>query len=240
LKTKYNNIFVNPDLTDVSIRTPIAFDLDSVMNDGCSQAIRNMFVKKYDIRECDIQDIDPVGGYRRFRMELPPWLNVSGNQVYKDVTEAVLKESPSFLHTPYMPEVMRYVYETTGAPIAVVTARKPETVDVTARWLFEHLDGIPFHAYIINGLPKMVALDLLRVRIFVDDRFKTIKGLRNEIEYPVLYNRPWNMDRPVDLPVARVRDLRDIVPLLNIVAHRGIMDWPDTLPYPKPKERERT
>jgi hypothetical protein len=160
--------------------------------------------------------------------------NISGNEIYKLVTGAVIEESPSFLHTAYMPQVMKYVYETTGVPIAVVTARKPETLDVTSRWLEEHLDGIPFHAYIIDGPLKEDTIHLLSAHIFVDDRWKTIERMVDEIEYPVLYNRPWNMGRPVELPVSRVRDLRDIIPLLNIWAHRGVMDWPDTLPYPKP------
>jgi hypothetical protein len=135
---------------------------------------------------------------------------------------------------------MKYVHEVTGVPIAVVTARNSRAVGVTNRWLEEHLDGTPFHAYIINGVGKGDTLKLLSARVFVDDRWNTIKHMLGYIEYPVLYTRPWNTGRPIDLPVPRVRDLRDIIPLLNIVARRGIMDWPDALPYPNPTVREET
>jgi hypothetical protein len=71
--------------------------------------------------------------------------------------------------------------------------------------------------------------------IFVDDRFKTVANLLSWIADPVLYRRPWNQNRPGKLPVLEVRDLRDIIPLLNITLRRVPMDWPSYVPFPEPK-----
>jgi hypothetical protein len=231
LKTKYDNIFVNPDWRDVGMfSTPIAFDLDSVMNDlghDLGRYIAAKFGVEYNVVR------DSTGSYEKFHFEVK---GVGYKEMSKVVNTYLMEESPSALATPFLADVMRYVHEVTGVPIAVVTARSDHTVGVTKRWLEEHLDGTPFNAYIINGPLKEATLDLLNAQIFVDDRWKTIERMyNNNIRFPVLYTRPWNTGRPVDLPVARVRDLRDIIPLLNIVTRRGIMDWPDTLPYPEPK-----
>jgi hypothetical protein len=214
LKTKYSNVFINPTESEVDdFRNIIAFDLDSVMNFGCSNAIRKIFCKTFDITEAEIVDTDPV----------------------HLVAEAVIDESPSFLTTPFMPEVMEYVYKVTGKPITVITARRPECLDVTYRWLREHLGATPFVCYIMHGKEKGPVVDMLNVSIFIDDRFKTIKNMLSWCEYPVLYKQEWNQNRPVRLPVLEIRDLRDIIPLLNIKLGRVPMAWPEGLPYPKPE-----
>jgi hypothetical protein len=227
MKTKYKNIFINPDFHDVMFRTPIAFDLDSVMN-NLGHDLGLYIAREFGVTFEDVRD--SILGYQKFHFEVD---GVDYREIGKVVDTYVMEESPSALPSPFMSDVMKYVHELTGVPIAVVTARNDRTVGVTKRWLEEHLDGTPFHAYIINGPGKEDTLSLLKASIFVDDRWNTINGLVSKIRYPVLYTRPWNTGRPIDLPVPRVRDLRDIIPLLNIVARRGIMDWPDALPYPK-------
>jgi len=234
LKTKYDNVYVNPEAGEID-PSIIAFDLDSVMNDGCSGAIRKKFCDHWDINDREILDKDVVLGHRIFSMSPPAYCEASGNEIFNLVTEAVIEESPSFLHTPYMPEVMRYVYEVTGTPIQVCTARRPECVDVTHNWLAEHLGDIPFRAYVQNGVAKSVTLDRMNCQIFVDDRFKTVNNLLSWISEPVLYRRPWNQNRPVKLPVLEVRDLRDIIPVINIALGRVPMDWPSYVPFPKPR-----
>lgn len=235
MKTKYDNVFINPSAGEVD-PSLIAFDLDSVMNEGCSRAIRNAMCNYWGITEDEIVDTHPRDGYRIFHMSPPDHIDYSGNELYNLVAEAVIEDSPSFLHTPWMTEVMRYVYESTGCPIQVVTARRPECVDVTHDWLAEHLGDIPFRAYIQSGQAKSVTLTRMRNMIFVDDRHKTVAGLLEHIPYPVLYQRPWNANRPVKLPVVEVRDLRDIIPLLNITLGKVPMEWPSYVPFPKPRE----
>jgi hypothetical protein len=226
LKTKYNNIFVNPDFHDVMFRTPIAFDLDSVMN-NLGRDLGLYIAREFGVPFEDIRDHSL--GYDRFHFEVD---GVGYKEMSKVVNTYVTEESPSALPSPYLAGVMKYVHKVTGVPIAVVTARHSRAVGVTKRWLEEHLDGTPFHAYIINGAGKEDTLKLLSVRVFVDDRWNTIKHMVGEIEYPILYTRPWNSGRPIDLPVLRVRDLRDIIPLLNITLGRVPTDWPDGLPHP--------
>jgi len=231
LKTKYDNVYVNPEAGEID-PSIIAFDLDSVMNDGCSRAIRTKFMKYWNIEDHEIVDSDPVHGHRIFSMKPPDYIDASGNEIFNLVTEAVLEDSPSFLHTPYMPEVMAYVHKITGAPIQVCTARRPECVDVTHDWLAEHLGDIPFRAYIQNGVAKSVTLDRMNCSIFVDDRHKTIGNLLSWISEPVLYRRAWNQNRPSKLPVIEINDLRDIIPLLNISLGMVPTDWPNWLPHP--------
>jgi hypothetical protein len=229
MRTKYENVFINPDYRDVYYRTPIAFDLDSVLN-NIGHDLGRYMADKAGVDFESVRTVDPLG-FERFHFSVP---DKSNGEVGRIVNDYIMEESPSALATPFIAPVLKYVYKVTGVPISVVTARWNGAVGVTKRWLDEHLDGVPFHAYIVNGSSKIDVLNLMHTRIFVDDRFKTIKDMVGEIEYPVLYTRPWNVGRPVDLGVPRVRDLRDIIPLLNIVARRNIMDWPENLPYPKP------
>jgi hypothetical protein len=94
------------------------------------------------------------------------------------------------------------------------------------------MGDIPFVAYIVNGPPKADVLALLNVHAFVDDRWKTIEGLISKIPWPVLYRRPWNV-RHVYLPVTRVNDLRDIIPLINILTGEIPTAWPEwDVPHP--------
>jgi hypothetical protein len=65
----------------------------------------------------------------------------------------------------------------------------------------------------------------------VDDRWKTVEGLMKHIPWPVLYKRPWNA-RPVYLPVIKANDLRDIIPLLNILTGEVPTAWPVGVLHP--------
>jgi 5'(3')-deoxyribonucleotidase len=231
LKTKYSNIFVNPDFYDVMYRTPIAFDLDSVMNNLGHD------MGRYIANEFGVTDVRATNlGYQKFHFEVD---GVGYEEVSKVVNKYVMEESPSALPSPYLHEVMKYVYEVTDVPIAVVTARYPDTCTVTKNWLDENLDKIPYRVYIMHGEQKNMVLGLLDAKIFVDDRHKTIRNLIGEIKYPVLYRKPWNQGRPDKLPVIEIRDLRDIIPLLNIQLGRMPMEWPNEIFYPN-REREET
>jgi len=233
MKNNCNNTIYNPTwaelLPAVRSKTIIAFDMDSVLTEG-------EFLRKYvaDYFGMPIEDTrHSPDGYEKFNFKVPG--DVSEKEIVEVINRCILEESPSALPTPFMAEVMRWVYEVTGKPISVVTLRHSMSMGVTHDWLVEHLDGIPFNAYVINGRPKNDMLRMLGVNIFIDDRWKTIGNLISHIKYPVLYNRPWNMGRPLDLEVLRVRDLRDIIPLLNIELGRVPMDWPWYVPYPRPQ-----
>lgn len=233
MKTRYDNVFLNPtfDELPMSVRdnTPIAFDMDSVLNEG--DYLRHYIANHFGTTMDAIILKDP-SGYECFNFKVP---GVSEREIVDVIDRCILEESPSALPTPFLADVLKWVHEITGRPIAVVTQRNWITSAVTHDWLEEHLDGIPFYAYIINGSSKNDTLHMLGVDIFIDDRWKTIGNLISRIKYPVLYNRPWNIGRPLDLEVLRVRDLRDIIPLLNIELGRVPMDWPWYVPYPRPQ-----
>ena len=230
--TDYENVYINPSggQVDPSI---IAFDMDSVLNTGCSRAIRDVFCRTYGITDRDIMDTDPDHGHRIFNMTPA---GVDRNHIYPMITEAIVNDSPSFLPTPYMQKVLRHVHEVTGCPIQVVTYRDKSTVHVTHDWLKENLDDIPFRCYIMSGVPKKETLAYMRADIFIDDRHKTILDLLGEIDYPVMYKRPWNQGRPVRLPALQINDLRDIIPLLNIKLGRVPTEWPSYIPFPQREE----
>jgi hypothetical protein len=231
MKTKYPNVFINPDEDDVHHmphRTPIAFDMDSVMNNMGSD-LGHYIADHFGVTFGSVHDYDTITGFQKFMFKVP---DVSGNAIRKVVHKFILEESPSAMSTPWLHSVMRYVYSVTGMPITVITARPPETVDVTHNWLLENLASTPFTCYMTHGISKAPVLELIHADIFVDDRWKTILRLMGEIEYPVLYRRPWNVGRPVPLPVLNIRDLRDIIPLLNIKIGRVPTAWPERVPYP--------
>jgi hypothetical protein len=226
LKTKYDNVFVNPDQADVGQhRAVMAFDLDSVLND-MGHNLRDHIAKKFGFPTEEI--LDKTAGYEKFYFQID---GVEDKVISRAVADYVMEESPSSLATPYMREVMGYVHDVTDAPVTVVTARWSGTVGVTKRWLEEQLGDIPFIAYIVNGPPKHTVLSYLYTLAFVDDRWKTVEGLMKHIPWPVMYKRPWN-DRPVYLPAVKINDLRDIIPLLNILTGRVPTAWPDGLPHP--------
>lgn len=232
MKTKYDNVFVNPYLHETE-KTPIAFDLDSVLN-TIGHDIGEGIAKAYNVPFESVRCVDPVHGFELFHFS-PPGVD-DYNGVAKVVNKIIMEESPSSLPTPFMAATMRYVHEVTGKPVAVITARNPMTVGVTYRWLLENLEGVPFRAYIMHGIPKYHPLLNMGSSIFVDDRWKTIKTLLDYIEYPVMYKRPWNQGRDKQLPVLEVRDTRDIIPLLNIKLGRVPTEWPSYVPFPKREE----
>ena len=226
--TKYDNVFVNPTIEDVGQhRAVMAFDLDSVLN-NMGDNIRGHIANMYGMPTAEVTDTS--AGYEKFHFHVP---GISDQEIGRAVNDFVMNESPSLMGTPYLRQVMGYVHSRTNAPITVVTARWPGAVGVTKRWIEENIGDVPFIAYIVNGPPKATVLNYLHTLAFVDDRWKTVEGLVNQIPWPVMFNRPWNR-RPVYLPgnVIRINDLRDIIPLLNILTGEVPTAWPDGLPHP--------
>lgn len=235
--TMYANVKVNPDYTEIFHRTPIAFDLDSVLNETTGQDIAKALTKEFGIPDERLREHHP-DGYEMFNFKVG---DVPVKEVVRVVNKAILEDSPSALASPFMSEVMDYVYKVTEQPITVITARHPMNVGVTYRWLEEHLN-VPFIAYVMHGRKKETVLQHLGSRIFIDDRWKTIQSMIDwgGLLFPVIYSRPWNENRPKELDATRIRDLRDIIPLLNINLGRNPMEWPHWVPYPKPNgERKK-
>lgn len=216
------------ELKAARIVSPVAFDLDSVLND-MGEPMGEYIAKTYDVDYDEVHGLAP-GGYRTFHFDVP---GVSSNDISALVQKYVLEESPSLLATPFMSEVIDYVYDVTDEPITVVTARPQEAMDVTYDWLCQNLSTfLPFNLIMVNGMTKLHVLKKIYCEIFVDDRAKTIEGLTDNINLSVLYSRPWNQGRPVEPGDLTVRDLRDLIPIINYMYKRPTMMWPGTIPYP--------
>jgi hypothetical protein len=231
MKTKYSNVFVNPTEAEVGChRAVMAFDLDSVLN-NMGRNLREYIADQFEL---PIEFVtDTSAGFEKFHFSIP---GITDKTISKMVNKYVREESPSSLTTPYMSRVMSYVYERTGSPIAVVTARHESTVGVTKRWLEENLRGVPFFCYIVARIenyayPKAKVLEYLNTRAFIDDRWATVESLVGKIDFPVLFRAPWNR-RPVWLSALEVDDLRDVIPLLNILTGEVPTAWPSYVPYP--------
>lgn len=237
MRTHFPNVYVNPTMDEMAGSTvgytPIAFDMDSVLLE--SGYFRPFIAKEFGVGTPDIRTTDPDHGYEKFNFEIP---GVSEKEMIAVINKAVREESPSALPSPHMDDVLSWVYHITGKPVLVVTARCPSNAEVTHQWLYENIT-VPFVCYIMHGQKKHMPLHAHGVDIFVDDRFKTIKELRNHIHYPVLYKRPWNQGRPEKLHCLEIEDLRDIIPLLNISLGIRPMAWPHWCPYPKPREERK-
>jgi hypothetical protein len=79
---------------------------------------------------------------------------------------------------------------------------------------------------------KAAILKAIKCFCFIDDRYRTVVELDDHIAMPVLYKRPWNQGRPYRPTMIEIRDLRDIIPIANMVAFNNPMDWPLGVGYP--------
>jgi hypothetical protein len=156
--------------------------------------------------------------------------------MYDVVLRYLKKVSPSELPTPYMAEVLEYLYSTTKVPICIVTARPSCTADITYNWLSENLP-VPFVCYMVDQ-PRDKAAILTEIKCvsFVDDRYRTVVELDDHIAWPVLYKQDWNQGRPYRPTLVEIRDLRDMIPIINMVTFNSPMDWPLGVEYP-PRNR---
>jgi hypothetical protein len=143
------------------------------------------------------------------------------------------EETKDLKPTPYMGDVMNYVWLKTREPILVITYRPKESVEQTHAWLKKYLPvGCPFNLIMLQGMQKDVVLKRMNVQVYVDDRYKTAVILEQAINLSVLYKRPWNQGRPVSAGDMEINDLRDLIPIVNYLTRSCITDWPTGIPYP--------
>lgn len=234
----YSDTWFNPtrkELDDDQVESIFAFDLDSVLNE------MGMSLGKYvaDALGCPCEEVHnktPEGALSfHFGKE-----GVPDEEISALVNRYILEESPSLLPTPFMAEVIDYVWASTLQPITVITYRPEETMEVTYNWLKENMPAqVPFRLIIVNGMPKHVVLKRIRAEVFVDDRYKTVQMLEQDINLSILYKRPWNQGRSVEAGDVTIEDLRGLIPIVNILARRHIMSWPGHIPYPNRIGMER-
>lgn len=234
---RHSNVYIDPDPKAMQNREyfAIGFDMDSVLNE-MSVDLGNYIANKYDRDPKHIHKVSWPDGFEKFHFYVP---GVSGNAIAKDVRKFVCEESIKAIASPYMSDILKWVYKVTGKPILIVTARPAEAVDTTVEWLVRNLDRhTPFLLYMVSGHDKKAAiLDWHCVNIFVEDRYRTVWNLGGHISEPVLYKRPWNQGRGGCSGAIEIRDLRDVIPVLNIKLNRVPTDWPCGVPFPKPNKK---
>jgi hypothetical protein len=217
---------VNPKARDLDFISAFAFDMDSVLVEA--NPLRECVADRYNTTIEDIKTFE--NGFETFTFHVD---GISQTEMYNLIRDIIIEESPSWLPTPFMQPVMKYINQVTGLPITVVTARDKATEEVTYNWLYENLDGVPFRAIICSGMAKEIVLKNMCTVFFVDDRLKTIIKLVNHIDMPILYKRPWNQGR-LDPGTIQINDLRDMIPIVNLYNRVRPMQWPADVPYPKP------
>ena len=214
ISSEYPNTFCNPRKFETSgINAPIAFDLDGVLNESGKKlrsGVANFFGKRVD----QIINRDPVHGYEKFHFTIP---GPTDGEIRAAVNHVIKRDSFQYKSSPHMREVLTWLYKETNMPITVVTARHPDNMEVTYKWLKYRLGNVPFRLIMVNGMQKEVVLTRINTRIFIDDRYKTVKTLENHIMYPVLYSRPWNQGRPEPAGAATILNLGGVVPLLYLL-----------------------
>jgi len=212
ISREFPNTFFNPKKFELSgLVAPIAFDMDSVLNEGGAhlrQAVADHF--GYPVEDI----IKTEKGYEEFHFTVP---GVTDKEVYDAVNVVIGRDSIHYDTTPHMYNVLEWLFTRTYMPITIVTARHPDNMAVTFKWLKKNLRMVPFRLIMVNGMQKEVVLTRLDNKLFIDDRYKTIKTLENHIDFPVLYMQPWNQGRPQAAGVFEVDDLTGLPYVLQMI-----------------------
>ena len=229
MKSKtFPNTWYNPtraEIRESGVEAPIAFDFDGVLSET-ETILYDGICKLFEVE--DIRQKE--NGYNMFNYAVD---GVSNKTMFAAINTIIGEEAGGALPSPYMSEVLDYVYATTGRPITIVTSRTKENMDVTYQWLQNNLStGVPFNLILANGMQKEVVLKRIKCNMFIDDRYKTVAKLEQEIDLAVLYKRPWNQGRPVEAGDFTIRDLREIIPIVNYLSRQYLMRWPGNVPYP--------
>ena len=227
----YDNVYVSTTLKDVwGNEFSTAFDLDSVLNE-LGEGLSDYLVTKFGTK--NIRTYTKVGALK-FHFETP---GVSSDEMYGHVLEYLKYESPHELPTPHMAAVLEYVYSVTKVPICIVTARPKSVASQTFEWLMDNVT-VPFVVYMVDGhRDKTKILHGINCHMFVDDRYRIIQEMRADVLVPILYIRPWNRNR--DERFIECRDLRDVIPAVNVLFNRNPMTWPVGVPHPQTEKKGR-
>jgi hypothetical protein len=227
----YDNVWYNPtkkEIMEAGLFNLIGFDFDSTINE-MGHPLGHYIADKLYVPFEEIRGLHP-DGYERFHFSHP---TVDDEQITAIVNEYVINHTKDLKPTPYMGDVMNYVWLKTREPILVITYRPKESVEQTHAWLKKYLPvGCPFNLIMLQGMQKDVVLKRMNVQVYVDDRYKTAVILEQAINLSVLYKRPWNQGRPVSAGDMEINDLRDLIPIVNYLTRSCITDWPTGIPYP--------
>jgi uncharacterized HAD superfamily protein len=147
-----------------------------------------------------------------FNMPLPEDYDYS--KIHGDIVEAVNLYQPYLQPYAFAMEMVREIAREYNEQPIIITARRPENVEVTRSWLKAYL-GIPFTLISTgekgkgSGENKPDVIAEHKIQYFVEDRFKTCNSIKS-CDAIFMPDRPWNWDRtPLD-HVIRVNNLLDV------------------------------
>jgi len=165
-------------------------------------AFHQYWSEKYDWRIFD-------GDGRSFNMPMPPDYDMKN--IHSDIVEAINLYQPYLKPHAFAMEMVREFANRWNETPLIITARRPENVEVTDSWL-QHYLGIPYTLVTTgsevssSGENKPDTIAKWGVRYFVEDRFKTCNNIKS-CDQVFMPDRPWNTHRvPLD-HVMRVNNL---------------------------------
>lgn len=182
----------------------IAYDFDGVICDTMPAFEQHWFTK-YDwlIPQSDSWEIGMPEGY-------------DYKHIVDDISEAhQLYQSYLYPHTFACESIRHIANQLQESPI-IITARRREDREVTEAWL-KHWLGIPYTMYVTSGKRKDDIVKSMKIRYFVEDRFKVATEVGEVCDTCFMPNRPWNAGRSTTSRVTRINDLVNIIDtVLNV------------------------
>ena len=133
----FPNTWFNPtmdELNEAGLCVPVAFDMDGVLSET-GTILYEAVCKRFNVDDCRVYE----NGYETFNFKVD---GISGSKMFSAINEIIGEEAGAALPSPYMADVMAYVYETTGEPITIVTARAQENMTITYEWLAQNLQPV--------------------------------------------------------------------------------------------------
>lgn len=136
--------------------------------------------------------------------------------MHDDILEAHQQyQAHLYPHAFSMESVRHMANQLQESPI-IITARKEDSKEVTEAWL-KHWLGIPYTLYMTAGSRKDDMVKSLKIRYFVEDRFKVANEIGEVCETCFMPKRPWNVGRQPTERVTRINDLVNIIDtVLNV------------------------
>lgn len=168
----------------------IGVDIDGVVADIMPSAL-SAINKKYEL------DLHPS-------MILEYDYRIGEGTTVTDEIIRLLQDEEFALNIPVMdkaPQVVRSL-KFRGHEVVFVTARKPESMGVTKKWIEQHFGALE----IVHTEHKQeVAIDIL-----IDDCPFVVRAFAHTGRRAMLYDQPWNRKMEVEYGVRRVHDWYEV------------------------------
>lgn len=183
----------------------VAFDIDSVIADTYD-IMESALYKAFGIRF-------PKEEHSSFNFDIP---GASTKEIVSVIDKCMLEDVNNALPLNNAMDVLRHIYSLSNKrPLLFVSARPKSCYDGTKTWLMKYLGPfIKFNVIFTENKPKTQILLDHGIEVFVDDRYKTIKELSSVIQQPLMFDHPWNRNRPVPKGANVIKDLSEVIDYL--------------------------